>query len=160
MKYSVVNGDIFTTNCNFIVNPVNCVGVMGAGLALEFKNRYPEMFKLYRSLCKNNILILGNPYICDRNAIHADHDIILFPTKMHWKEQSKLSYIKAGLEQLLCYFNLFFEYEMKTQEISIAFPLLGCGLGGLNRDEVLATMETMLTSDDATSVIDEVVIYV
>ena len=90
-----IRGDIFSTNCEAIVCPVNTVGVMGKGLALEFKRRYaPDMFYTYRQLCFNNTLKLGCP------AIYTKYNpaIIFFPTKDNWRNDSNIWAIDTGLE--------------------------------------------------------------
>ena len=129
-----IRGDIFSTNCEAIVCPVNTVGVMGKGLALEFKRRYaPDMFYTYRQLCFNNTLKLGCP------AIYTKYNpsIIFFPTKDNWRNDSNIWAIDTGLESDVMK-KAFSLYK------SIAFPKLGCGCGGLSWDEVKKTMENHL----------------
>lgn len=119
-------GNIFESSAITIVNTINCVGVMGKGIALEFKKRYPEMYKEYVSLCNNGEIKPGKPYYYyDLNGA----SIINFPTKDHWRSSSKLSYIVSGLD----WFRK--NYESLGIE-SIAFPPLGCGNGGLSWDLV------------------------
>ena len=114
-------GDIFSSNMKTLVNTVNCVGVMGKGIAEEFKKRYPHMFKEYTTLCENKVIRPGKPhYYFDASGI----SILNFPTKDHWRSPSKLSYIIDGLK----WFKENYE-ELKIS--SIAFPPLGCGNGGL-----------------------------
>lgn len=135
-------GDIFESDAQVLVNPVNTVGVMGKGLALEFKKRYPEMFRSYKELCSNKQLVVGNPHLWVGTS---GSYIILFPTKKHWRQPSKELYIKGGLRVIaqairtgtLCMFHPI---------NSIAFPALGCGLGGLNFEtQVKPLMETYLS---------------
>lgn len=117
----VLIGDIFESNAKTIVNTVNCVGVMGKGIAKEFKDRYPDMFKEYVALCNDNKIEPGKPYY------YQDlfgNSIINFPTKKHWRSPSKLSYIVSGLKWFVD------NYE-DLGITSIAFPPLGCGNGGL-----------------------------
>lgn len=115
-------GDIFLSEMKTIVNTVNCVGVMGKGIALEFKKRYPDMYKEYVSMCKNGHLRPGKPYYY--TDIFGD-SILNFPTKDHWRSPSKLSYIVDGLK--------WFRDNYENLGIaSIAFPPLGCGNGGLS----------------------------
>lgn len=114
-------GDIFTSTCSTLVNPVNCVGVMGKGLALEFKRRFPEMYADYVCRCRDKCLHPGEPYIYN----NGDINIINFPTKTHWRLPSKLSYIDAGL-------NWFVDNYQQYNIASVAFPALGCGNGGLD----------------------------
>ena len=127
-------GNIFESNAKTLVNTVNCVGVMGKGIALEFKNKYPEMYKEYVDLCKFDMVKPGIPYY------YSDilgTSIINFPTKDHWKSPSKLSYITSGLK--------WFRDNYKDLNIeSIAFPPLGCGNGGLPWSVVGPLMYSML----------------
>ncbi len=119
-------GNIFDSKSTTLVNTVNCVGVMGKGIALDFKKKYPFMFKDYLQLCEQREVKPGRPYYySDSSGI----SIINFPTKDHWRSPSKLSYIIAGLD--------WFRENYKRLEItSIAFPPLGCGNGGLRWDVV------------------------
>ena len=125
---TIQKGDIFESKMEVLVNPVNCVGVMGKGLALEFKKRYPKMYQKYLDACQSGDLKIGNPYIT-----HGEKNILLFPTKDHWKEPSKLQYISWGLD----YLALKIKYNHWADAYpSFAFPALGCGLGGLYWPEV------------------------
>ncbi|MGN1406661.1 MAG: macro domain-containing protein [Erysipelotrichaceae bacterium] len=118
----VLIGNIFDTKCTAIVNTVNCVGVMGKGIALEFKKRYPEMFADYVKRCKYGKLRTGEPYVfCNNDGTK----IINFPTKDHWRSPSRLSYITEGLDW-------FVNNYQKHGITSVAFPPLGCGNGGLS----------------------------
>lgn len=128
-----VEGDIFISPAQVIVNTVNTVGVMGKGLALEYKNRYPEMFKLYRTACEKKQLKVGKLML----FYAPDHWILSFPTKEHWRYPSKLEYIEAGL----------MKFRNKYADLnitSIAFPRLGCGNGELKWDDVRPVMEKYL----------------
>ena len=119
-------GDIFSSNMKTIVNTVNCVGVMGKGIALEFKKRYPDMYKEYVSMCRNGEIRPGKPYY------YTDilgNSVLNFPTKDHWRSPSKLSYITDGLKW-------FKEHYKELGITSIAFPPLGCGNGGLTWEVV------------------------
>jgi len=119
-------GNIFETKCSTIVNTVNCVGVMGKGIALEFKKRYPEMFLDYVKRCNRNEVKTGTPYVYTNDD---DFKILNFPTKDHWRSPSRLSYVIDGL-------NWFVDNYEKYNIDSIAFPPLGCGNGGLTWDVV------------------------
>ena len=113
-----IDGNIFDSKAEVIVNPVNCVGVMGAGLALVFKKKYPEMFRRYNNHCKNGRIKLGKVFLMCGNK-----RILLFPTKSHWAERTYVKNIESGLDD--------FVQKYKRWEIkSIAFPALGCGCGG------------------------------
>lgn len=111
---------IFYSNAQALVNPVNCVGIMGKGLALEFKRRYPNNFASYQRACAVGLEI-GNLHTCEEDG----KLIINFPTKKHWKAPSKYEYILEGLLTLA-------ELIKQKQIKSIAIPRLGCGLGGLD----------------------------
>lgn len=121
-------GSLFDCKAQVLVNPVNCVGVAGAGLAKVFKEKFPENFKLYRHACKSATLDLGQLNI-SRLSKRQPGYIVNFPTKKHWKEKSELKNIELGLESLVVWANL-------TGIKSIAIPALGCGLGGLDWNEV------------------------
>ena len=117
-------GSIFDSTVQCIVNPVNCVGVMGKGLALEFKTHYPDMFKFYQKMCREGKLNLGQVgfYALKKDPSRI---ICLFPTKQHWRDKSLVSSIDEGLIAFVIY-----APEMKIE--SVAIPKLGCGLGGLD----------------------------
>lgn len=127
-------GNIFESNASTLVNTVNCVGVMGKGIALDYKKRYPDMHREYVELCKNGLVKPGKPYIY-KDLLGAS--VINFPTKDHWKSPSKLSYIISGLEW-------FVEHYKELGITSIAFPPLGCGNGGLSWELVGPVMYKML----------------
>lgn len=117
---------IFEHDSNtWLVNPVNLVGIMGKGLALEFKKRYPEMFMEYVKDCKHYDWNLGE------FQLYYKDKIIAFPTKNHWKDSSKLEDIISGLLNLLSS-----DVIVDGKMSAIAFPKLGCGLGGLDWKEV------------------------
>lgn len=121
MTVEIIKGNIFTTKCQTIVNAVNCIGVMGAGIALEFKLRYPEMFDRYVNLCGAEQLDIGKLWIFKS----PERWVLNFPTKKHWKYPSKLEYLEVGLQK--------FADTYKARGItSIAFPLLGADRGGIN----------------------------
>lgn len=114
-------GNIFDSKATTLVNTINCVGVMGKGIALEFKKRYPAMFDEYVELCGKGMVKPGKPYYY---ADLCGTSIINFPTKDNWRSPSRLSYIVDGL-------NWFRENYQELGITSIAFPPLGCGNGGL-----------------------------
>jgi O-acetyl-ADP-ribose deacetylase (regulator of RNase III) len=128
------SGNIFTTNCNTIVNTVNCVGIMGAGIALEFRLRYPKMFERYRILCEQNKFDIGKLWIYNTKE---GKRILNFPTKYNWKYPSKIEYIKKGLQKFCD------TYQIKGIN-SIAFPLLGTSHGGLSEENSLSIMKDYL----------------
>lgn len=131
LKY--VKGDLLKSPAQVLVNAVNTVGVMGKGIASQFKNKYPEMFKEYRSLCNAGNFKIGELLL----FYEKDHWIMLFPTKKHWRNPSNLSYIEDGLKK-------FVEVYDGLNITSIAFPKLGCGNGGLDWNDVRPLMEKYL----------------
>ena len=135
IKY--VHGNLLDSSADVLVNPVNCVGVMGGGLALAFKNKYPDMFKAYVAMCYDKELVVGSP-----QAYHLGDNkyILLFPTKDHYKYPSKIEYIEDGLR----HFNTMLWSDIKC--LSFAFPKLGCGLGGLDWLDVEPLMVKYLTN--------------
>lgn len=124
------DGDIFYSKSQTLINPVNCFGVMGRGIALKFKNKYPDMFQDYVFKCHSGGIQIGQPYLYKSGSVW----ILNFPTKYHWRDDSKLSYISDGL--------LYLKNHYKDWGItSIATPALGCGLGGLDWNEVSFLMK-------------------
>jgi hypothetical protein len=123
-------------NCIFV--PVNCVGVMGKGLALDFKKKYPDLVWQYNNLCEKNYLRVGFPEFISFDGSFLN--IVLFPTKKHWKDLSQLHWIKQGLIELATSPNLDFQHWRK-QTRNLHIPKLGCGLGGLNWADVRPLIE-------------------
>lgn len=115
------SGNIFESDAQCIVNPVNCVGVMGKGLALQFKRRYPAMFINYQGKCSRHLVRIGQPYLFQCK----DKIIMNFPTKLHWRDPSEISYIEQGLRYV-------HDHYKRWGIRSIAFPRIGCGCGGLD----------------------------
>lgn len=120
---TIKSKNLFDTDCNVLVNTVNCVGVMGAGIALEVKNRHPEVFNEYKRMCDEKII---KPGVLTIQSVHGfSYQFILnFPTKRHWRDDSLIEDIDLGVKNL-------YEYLLGT-DCSIAIPKLGCGNGGLN----------------------------
>lgn len=118
----ILVGDILKSQMQTLVNTVNCVGIMGKGIAEEFKKRFPEMYEDYANRCKQNKVTIGQPYIY-KNLF--GQQIVNFPTKEHWKSLSKVKDIQEGLEFLLANYR-------KWGVTSIAIPPLGCGNGQLD----------------------------
>jgi len=125
MTITIKQGDIFESKCDALVCPVNCVGVMGAGLAKAFKERYPEMFTYYRDICKREFMNFGRVYYFTESS----PIIMLFPTKYHWKEKSDIQNIKTGLNYIISNHDRVPDSPWMPK--SMAFPALGSGLGGL-----------------------------
>ena len=125
----LAQGDILKADAEALVNTVNCVGIMGRGIALQFRKAFPENFKAYEAACKTRQVQPGKMFIYDLNRLYNPRFIINFPTKRHWKGKSRIEDIKSGLADLIG--------VVQQQQIrSIAIPPLGCGLGGLNWEEV------------------------
>lgn len=121
-------GNLLEADVEALTNPVNCIGVMGKGLALDFKKAYPENFHLYKLACNKGEVKPGAMFITTTNLTKPKY-IINFPTKRHWRETSYIEDIKSGLVALVA--------DIKSLEIqSIALPALGCGLGGLRWQDV------------------------
>lgn len=139
------HGDILTEDTEAIVNTVNCVGVMGRGIALQFKNKYPDNFKFYANACKRNQVTPGQMLVYDTGFIINPRYIINFPTKRHWKGKSRLEDIQSGLDALKA---IILQYEIR----SIAIPPLGSGLGGLEWETVRHLIEETLQSLNAVQV--------
>jgi O-acetyl-ADP-ribose deacetylase (regulator of RNase III) len=131
-----ITGSIFAAPREFaLVNPVNTAGVMGAGLAREFKRRYPEMFREYAALCANERLAVGKLFFYRAPDARV---IVNLPTKQHWRQPSRLEFVETGLR-------LFATYYAAFEITAVAFPRLGCGLGGLNwENQVKPLMERYL----------------
>ena len=139
MQITKVNANIFDMHVHAYVNPVNCVGVSGAGLAKQFKKRFPEPQKAYEYVCKKGELQLGgvmtvmvNGALVDAKRCPedvGDHGYIFyFPTKRHWRDRgSELSSIESGMRSLAEQIEL-----LKIPSFTIAIPALGCGYGGLD----------------------------
>lgn len=116
-------GDIFQSKMQTLVNPVNTAGVMGKGLALEFKRRYPEYFKAYRRACARRVFQIEKCFVY--NVDWKERKIYSFPTKSHWSLPSRWEWIDAGLLHLT---KVYEEYGIT----SLAIPALGCGNGQLD----------------------------
>ncbi|MGO2291720.1 MAG: macro domain-containing protein [Pseudoalteromonas sp.] len=125
-----VKGDFFDFDADIRINTVNCVGVMGAGVALAFKKKYPEMFREYARQCKEKEIVPGKPTVWKQGDMFSKGiEIINFPTKNHWRNPSEYEYIEDGLIWLSNY--------LKNKEgLTITLPALGCGHGGLDWGEV------------------------
>lgn len=135
------DGDMFETHAEAIVNTVNCVGVMGKGVALQFKNRWPENFKAYKAACLKKQVKTGKMFVHKNGNMFENPDynfLINFPTKQHWRSKSKIEFIIDGLNDLVS--------VLKFHNIqSVCIPPLGCGNGGLNWKEVRPLIERSLS---------------
>lgn len=130
-------GDILNADAEALVNTVNCVGIMGRGIALQFKNAYPENFKAYAAACRREEVRPGRMFVFETGTLTNPKYIINFPTKRHWRGKSRMEDIEAGLAALV--------HEVRVREIrSIAIPPLGSGLGGLDWPDVRERIEAAL----------------
>ena len=125
MVVEFVRGDLFRADVEAIVNAVNCVGVMGKGIALQFKKTFPENFQQYKRACDAGTVQPGSMFIFDNRSRGTPLYLINFPTKRHWRNASRLDDIRSGLAALVA--------DVQRLGIkSIAIPALGCGCGGLD----------------------------
>jgi O-acetyl-ADP-ribose deacetylase (regulator of RNase III) len=122
-------GDLLKEKVDVLVNTVNCVGIMGKGIALQFKMAFPENYKAYKKACDHGEVLIGKMFVTETHNMFAPKYIINFPTKKHWKEKSKIEYIEKGLDNLI-------EHIKRLNIQSIAIPPLGCGYGGLEWESV------------------------
>ena len=120
-------GNMFDSDANYFVDPVNLMGTSGKGLALEVKRRYPQSERIYQAVCKSGEFDIG-----DILQVPTDDNkfILFFPTKKHWKDPSKYEYIERGLDSLK------YHCQDIPKNSIVAVPQLGCGLGGLKWDKV------------------------
>ena len=134
----ITSGDILESKCEVLVNPVNCMGVSGAGLAMKFRGKFPSAIEQYRKHCKENKVMPGSVLWfrpCERPWIW----IACFATKNHWKDKSRLCDIEHGVRAL--------SWDVVFRGVrSVAIPALGCGLGGLQWDDVKPVMINGLSS--------------
>lgn len=131
------SGNLLDSGAEALVNTVNTVGVMGKGIALMFKDAFPENFKAYEAACKRNEVQIGHMYLTHRSDMYGPRWIINFPTKKHWRHPSKLEWIAEGLADL--------KSVIEQNDIrSVAIPPLGAGNGGLEWQDVRARIEESL----------------
>ncbi len=130
----LTHGNLLEAQVEALVNTVNSVGVMGKGIALQFRQAFPDNYEFYRAACKRGEVRPGQMLVYDNGELIQPRYIINFPTKQHWKEKSRLEYIDAGLDALV--------KEVETRKIkSIAIPPLGAGSGGLDWNQVRPRIE-------------------
>ncbi len=140
------SGDILKCEADALVNTVNCVGVMGRGIALQFKNMYPDNFKAYAAACKREAVQPGHMFVYETGQLTPPRLIVNFPTKRHWRGKSRIEDIDAGLADLV--------KVIRNKGIrSIAIPPLGSGLGGLDWNEVRPRIESALAELDDVQVL-------
>ena len=131
------SGDILKDDAEALINTVNCVGVMGRGIALQFKNAFPENFKAYAEACQQGVVLPGRMFVFETGQLTPPRYIINFPTKRHWRGKSRMDDIEVGLKALV-------EVIRAKRICSIAIPPLGSGLGGLNWLDVKPRIEAAL----------------
>ena len=134
-------GNLFEAEVEALVNTVNTVGVMGKGIALQFSKTFPEIVRAYKDACKSGELVVGEVQVIELPLLpgmRGTRYVINFPTKQHWRGNSKIEFIQNGLQSL--------RSEIASRKIkSIAIPPLGCGLGGLNWPDVRHEIEVALS---------------
>lgn len=145
---SFAQGNLLDADVEALVNTVNTVGIMGKGIALMFKERFPRNFELYALACDNQEVKVGRMFVTESKELFGPKWIINFPTKMHWRSNTRIEWIKEGLEDLVDVIN-----EKKIR--SLALPPLGCGNGGLNWSDVKPIIVKALADVDARIVIYE-----
>ena len=133
-----LKGNLFESDAEALVNAVNTVGVMGKGIALQFKNLFPHNYKVYANACKDGTLVPGKLLVVTEvSEALGKKTIVNFPTKLHWRNPSEYTYVESGLQELA---KAIKEHGIK----SIAMPALGAGLGGLDWDKVKTLIEQYL----------------
>lgn len=131
----IVQGDLLSADTDAVVNTVNCVGVMGRGIALQMKNAYPVNFTAYAAACRHGEVQPGRMLVVETDQLSNPRYIINFPTKRHWRDESLLADIESGLSALIA--------EVRRLRLSsLALPALGCGLGGLDWHDVRPRIES------------------
>ncbi len=122
-------GNLLEADIEALVNTVNCVGVMGKGLALQFKQAFPDNFAAYKAACKDGQINSGSIFVHITGKLLNPRYVMNFPTKRHWRDRSRREDIQSGLRSLTS------DVE-RLQIQAIAIPPLGCGLGGLDWGDV------------------------
>ena len=143
---TLVSGSLLEAEVDAMVNPVNCVGVMGKGLALQFKQTFPENFQLYKAACEQKRVVPGQMFVVDLDGAERPWFVVNFPTKRHWRSRSRLGDIDSGLTALV-------QESVRQEWQSIAIPPLGCGLGGLDWDDVRPLIEDRFSDDPELNVL-------
>lgn len=139
------SGDILSADAEALVNTVNCVGVMGRGIALQFKQAFPENFKAYEAACAREEVQPGRMFVFETGTMTNPKFIINFPTKRHWRGKSRIEDIESGLDALVS--------EIRTRNIrSIAIPPLGAGLGGLSWPDVRKRIKEAMSALDGVDI--------
>ncbi|GCF83116.1 macro domain-containing protein [Bacillus cereus] len=137
-----VSGDFFDYDADIRINTVNCVGVMGKGVALVFKKKFPGMFIDYRNACNRNEVKPGKPHVWKDENLFSSCTIINFPTKVDWRNPSEYEYIEEGLIWLR-------QYLLEKENSTVTLPALGCGHGGLDWNKVKIMINKYLSDLNA-----------
>ena len=145
---SFTQGNLLEARVDALVNTVNTVGVMGKGIALMFKERFPENFRRYAAACKAKEVIIGRMFVTEVNDLEGHRWIVNFPTKQHWRGDSRLEWIVEGLQDLRRFLT---EHKVR----SVAIPPLGAGNGGLDWTDVRAAIEVALGELDVEIIVFE-----
>lgn len=130
-------GDLLHADVDVLVNAVNTVGVMGKGIALEFKNRFPANYQAYAAACQRGEVVTGRMFVTETQALLSPRWIVNFPTKQHWRDPSRLEWVQTGLQDLR-------RFLLAEGAKSVALPALGAGLGGLSWPTVRAEIAAAL----------------
>jgi O-acetyl-ADP-ribose deacetylase (regulator of RNase III) len=141
----VTHGNLLVCQAEVLVNTVNCVGVMGKGIAKAFKARFPDNFLQYEAACHKNEVRPGRMFVTQNPDMFGAKWIVNFPTKMDWRNPSKIEWIETGLVDLI-------DFIRKNNVRSIAIPALGCANGGLSWSAVRPLIEAAFGADDLASV--------
>lgn len=136
-----IQGNLLDAPCDVLVNAVNTVGVMGKGIALQFKQRFPENYRLYAQACEAGQVHAGQIFVTETGDLLGARWIVNFPTKQHWKAPSQLAWVRNGLYDLR-------RFLIEHQVTSVAVPALGAGLGGLSWPVVRDLIEQELGNLD------------
>jgi O-acetyl-ADP-ribose deacetylase (regulator of RNase III) len=137
-----VKANLLESKAQALVNTVNTIGVMGKGIALQFKHQFPENFKLYAAACKNKEVQVGKMFVTEEKSTSGNQKTIInFPTKTDWRKPSEYSYIETGLNDLV-------QIIQEKGIESVAIPPLGAGNGGLEWSKINAIMERKLAHLD------------
>ena len=139
------SGNLFDAEVEALVNTVNTVGVMGKGIALAFKQRYPDNMQQYALACKQGRVATGKMFITETYELIGPRWIINFPTKQHWRDKSQMQWVVDGLGDLR-------QFIVENEVSSIAIPALGAGLGGLEWEVVRQKIETELSGLDTVDI--------
>ena len=149
MMIKYISGNILESSAEALINTVNTVGVMGKGIALQFKKAYPNNYKAYVKACENKQIEIGRLFIFkDSNLNSGEKYIINFPTKKDWRKPSEYSFVDSGLDDLI---RILIKYEIK----SVAIPPLGAGNGGLEWERVRKMIECKLEDLDLDIIVYE-----